>query len=139
MTSLLDIGPLTASVTVRGKTFDVSGIEAQTLVVLLDAFPDLYKAIGMRKGLEIADVVKLGPEIVNAIIAAATGIGVTRDAGEKVKALGLTVGEVSEILSPIISMTFPRGFAPFVEQLTSMVEGVGGAAQSAKALVSTSA
>jgi hypothetical protein len=36
MSSLLDIGPLTASVTVRGKTFQVSGIGADTLVQLLN-------------------------------------------------------------------------------------------------------
>jgi hypothetical protein len=127
MSSLLDIGPLTASVTVRGKTFQVSGIGADTLVQLLNDYPELNKYMSGAfggGGVDKDTLVKMGPEISDAIILAGAGFKAT---DEKAKAVvrGLTLGEKMDIFEPIMMMTFPRGFPAFVEAL-SRISGTAG-------------
>lgn len=140
MASLLDIGPLTASVTVRGKDIPVNGIGADTLVQLLNDYPELrkYMAGGLGGDVNQDLMTKLGPNIVNVIILAGAGMKVS---DEKALAVvkGLTIGEQMVLLEPILMMTFPKGFPSFVEALSriagesSASEGEGEAAASGKA------
>lgn len=123
MTSIMDIGPLSDSVTLRGKDIEVQGIGADALVLLLDKFPDLHKAIGTRQDLTATDFIKFGPDIVCAVIAVGCGIEVNEASTNKLKTL--TIGEQMEVLTPILRMTFPRGFHSFVEALSLVVEGAG--------------
>lgn len=137
MASIMDIGPLSASVTLRGKAIDVTGIGADALVLLLDLFPDMYKALGMRKEMDASDFIKLGPDIVCAVIAVGTGMDVKKESVDQIRSLRLTIGEQMETLSPILRMTFPQGFHPFVDALSEVVEGAGQAGLSGKAPASS--
>jgi hypothetical protein len=125
MPGLLDIGPLSETVTLRGSEIKLQGIGADALVNLLDRFPDLYKAIGQRADLDASTFVKLGPDIVANVIATAAGEGDNPKAVEMVKSL--TIGEMMELLDPVLRMTFPRGFGPFVVALSELVERAGSA------------
>jgi hypothetical protein len=136
MASLLDIGPLTASVTVRGKDIPLIGIGADTLVQLLNDYPDLrkYMSGGLGGNVDESMMMKMGPDIVNVIILAGAGF---KASDEKAKAVvqGLTIGEQMEMLEPIMMMTFPKGFPSFVEALSRIAgEGLaeGGASGSGK-------
>lgn len=119
MTSLLDIGPLTASVTVRGKDITVNGIGSDTLVQLLNDYPDIRKMMAGALGGKVDEgaVVKLGPEIMTAIILAGAGFK-ANDEKAKEKIASLTIGEQMIILDPIMTMTFPKGFPSFVEAIS---------------------
>jgi hypothetical protein len=123
--SLLDIGPLTASVTVRGKEISVSGIGADTLVQLLNNYPEIKQYMGGFSGAVNEDfMTKLGPEIVDAIIMAGAGFKLdNKDARDKVSSLYL--GEKMEMLEPIMMMTFPKGFPSFVEALSRIAGEAG--------------
>jgi hypothetical protein len=131
MASIMDIGPLSASVTLRGVELQLTGIGSDAIVVLLNMFPDLHKAIGMRKELTAEDFMKLGPDIVASVIAVATGYEINDAVIAKIKSF--TVGEQMMLLMPILKMTFPQGFGPFVEALTEAVEGAAAAEPSGKA------
>lgn len=126
MASILDIGPLTASVTVRGVTFALEGIGSDSLVALLDKFPALYNAMGRGTSLSAADLTKLGPDVVASIIVTAANTA-TADIEAATKIVkSFTIGEQIEVLEPIVRMTFPRGFGPFVEALNRVAESAGG-------------
>lgn len=135
MTSIMDIGPLSDSVSLRGKSIELNGIGADTLVLLLGMFPDLYKAIGMRKDMEVTDFIKFGPDICAGVIAVGCGMEASPASVEKIKKLKLTVGEQMLLLSPILKMTFPQGFHPFVDALSEVVEGADKTDQSGKVSV----
>lgn len=135
MTSIMDIGPLSDSVTLRGVKLNVNGIGADALVVLLDMFPDLHKAIGTRKDMTPKDFIKFGPDIVAAVIAVGTGYEVSDEVIKKIKSF--TIGEQMMILAPLLKMTFPQGFHPFVEALSEVVEGGSQAGQSGKVPVTS--
>lgn len=127
MPSIMDIGPLSDTVSLRGTKFDVRGVGADTLILLLKMFPDLHRAIGQREEMTVEDFYKFGPDVVAAIIAVGCGMPATNDSIDSVKSLGLTVGEQMIALKSILSMTFPQGFGPFVNALTEVVDGGRGA------------
>jgi hypothetical protein len=117
MASLLDIGPLTASVTVRGKDINVVGIGADTLVQLLNDYPELKKYMsGLSSDVDANHLLEKVPDIADAIILSGAGLKRTDE-----KAVGivksLTIGEKVIILEPIMVMTFPKGFPAFTEAL----------------------
>jgi hypothetical protein len=136
MASLLDIGPLTASVTVRGKDISLSGIGADTLVQLLNDYPDLRKYMsGLSGDVNATAMLQRAPDIADVILLAGAGL---RNNDEKAVAIvkSLTIGEKVVMLEPIMAMTFPKGFPAFVEALSRIAgEQVdGGADASGKAL-----
>jgi hypothetical protein len=130
MASIMDIGPLSASVALRGVELSINGIGSDAIVVLLQMFPDLHRAIGMRKEMNAADFMKLGPDIVAAVIAVGTGYDVTDEVIAKIKTF--SIGEQMSLIAPILKLTFPQGFGPFVDALTEVVEGASQAGQSGK-------
>jgi hypothetical protein len=120
MASLLDIGPLTASVTVRGQDLTVHGIGADTLVQLLNDYPELRKYMAGLGG-DVTNqqdlMTKMGPDIVCVIILTGAGF---KTSDEKALAIvkSLTIGEQMQLLEAILMMTFPKGFPAFVESLS---------------------
>lgn len=142
MSSLLDIGPLTASVTVRGKDIVLNGIGSDTLVQLMHDHPDLHRYMSGALGGKVGEdqLMKLGPEISMAIILAGAGFKSHDEKARKIVA-SLTIGEQMMLLDPIMTMTFPKGFPSFVDAMSrfageSAVAAEGGpvAEASAKAL-----
>lgn len=122
MVGLLDIAAITRKVDVRGKEVVVKGISARAVAKLLDQFPDLRKIVaGMSDETTTANLSKLAPEIIIAIIAAGCGL----ELDEKTEAAmdNLTLGEQMDLLVPIVELTFPRGFGPFIASLNSLSSG----------------
>lgn len=135
MTSLLDIAPAQASVTVRGQALEVHGVSAAGIAQLLVRFPELEALLsGKDVTLDTKGLVAIAPRAVSVIIAAGTGhAGETEfeDAAEK----NLTAGEQLEVLEAVIKLTMPEGVGPFVEKLLALVgvARLGGAADRGKA------
>jgi hypothetical protein len=121
MVSLLDIGPLTKKVPIRGQQIEVKGISALAVFTLLSDIPELRKVVA-EKGMDPAEVMSLIgsiPQAIGKIIAAATGhLG---DADHIQAAINLTAGEQQELLSAIIELTFPRGLKSFIDGLLALV------------------
>lgn len=125
MASLLDIGPLTETVVIRGISLDVSGVSAGDLFKLITKFPEFRKLIGGGSSEEITPdkFVSLGSDVAAVIIAMVTGQGGNKEVEEKAR--GLSAGEQMAIVSKAFGLTFPSGIGPFVEQLTSLVGSIG--------------
>lgn len=124
MVGLLDIGPLTRTVTVRGKEVEVRGVNAEELFHLLDAFPELRK---MFSGSGVApkpeQLIKQVPLAVAAVVAAATGT----PGDEKAIAIArkLAVGEQAELITTIWDLTFPKGVQSFIAALEELGQVTG--------------
>jgi len=131
MVGLLDIAPLTESVSVGGASVEVFGVSAKGVAVLLSRFPELRE---MMTGREVAParLMEMGGDAVAAIIAA--GIGFPGDEAQEVAAGRLNVETQADLLASILKLTFPNGIGSFVGKLTALGEVVSeGADQSAKA------
>lgn len=121
MVSLLDIGPLTKIVPIRGCGIEVSGVSALAIFELLRDVPELRKVVAERRldPDELMSMVSSIPLALGNIIAAATGhLG---DAKHVQAALALSAGEQQELLSAIAELTFPRGVKSFVDGLLALV------------------
>lgn len=124
MTSLLDIGPLTAKVTVRGKEFEVRGISAKMFFHLLDDFPELRKVMsGAKVEVKAEDMMKQVPGAVSSVIAAACGMPNDKEA--IAKADDLTIGEQADFMTKIWELTFPSGVTSFIVALEEMSRATG--------------
>lgn len=124
-TSLLDIGPLTEEVKVRGCPLVVSGITAAQLFELFMKYPELRKLLdaNARASANIAELLHTTvPNGIGAIIAMVTGDPGKEEAEEKARQLG--VGDQLAIISVALRLTFPDGFGPFVEQVMQMTNRV---------------
>lgn len=121
MTSLLDIGPLTKKVPIRGLEIEVTGITALSLFEILRDVPDLRRLVS---GKEItagnaAAMLSAVPAALGGVIAAATGhLG---DKDHIAAALGLSAGEQSSLIQAIVELTFPQGVKSFVDGLTALL------------------
>lgn len=116
MVGLLDIGKLTRTVSIRGKDIPVSGIKAITFLSLLDRFKDLQNAMaGQKMNLSPAEILKLAPEVVAAIIAA--GLGYPNDKDQEAAALDLLPGEQVDALVAILEVSIGGETGPFGEKL----------------------
>ncbi len=115
MVGLLDIAPLTQTVTVRDHQIEVTGITAKGLAQLLLRFPELRALISGRDvGLD--QLLALGGDIVAAVIAA--GSGQADDAGAEAAAGRLGLDDQAELLTAIMKLTMPQGIGPFVDKLS---------------------
>lgn len=125
MPSLLDIGELTETVEIRGKSLEVQGVSAADLVALLQDFPELRKLMtGNADADVIQSLVAKLPDAVAAIIA--IGTGTPGDAKVKKQAKRLAVGEQVDLLTRIWRLTFPRGIRDFTEALEALATEVAG-------------
>ena len=86
-------------------------------------------------GREVAldDLLKLGGDVIAAIIAA--GTGVPGDAQAEAAADNLTLEEQADLLGAIVELTMPRGLGPLVEKLSrlGLLAGGGASAMQARA------
>ena len=135
MVSLRDIGPLTRPVTIRDKIFNVTGITAHGLVVLMDRFPPVRKMLASRgtSGVTVDDIVHLAPDALAAVVAA--GLGDPGNPELEKDAQDLMIGEVAEIVAMMLEITFSKGLAHFqaiVEVFTVGASGGTGRVQDTK-------
>jgi hypothetical protein len=117
MVGLLDIAPLTETVTVRDQPIEVTGVSAKGVAQLLLRFPELRALISGRDvGLD--QLLALGGDIIAAVIAA--GCGQAGDERAEAAAGRLGLDDQAELLTAIMKLTMPQGIGPFVDKLARM-------------------
>jgi hypothetical protein len=116
--SLLKIAPLTKTVTVSGGTIEVRGISAKAIANLIFRFPAIQRALDGGR-LDRAALIKLVPDAVAAIIAAA--VGAPGDQATEDDAALMSIGDQLDVLNAVFEATFPNGTAP----LTALFGKVG--------------
>ncbi|WP_291207084.1 hypothetical protein [Hyphomonas sp.] len=124
MVGLIDIAPLTKTVTIRDVAVEVSGVSARGIAQLLARFPEL-RALVTGREVAIENLLTLGGDVVAAIIAAGTGI--PGDTAAEQAADRLSIDEQADLLVAVIELTMPRGLGPFVEKLSRLGLGPDGA------------
>lgn len=122
MVGLVDIAPAAERITIRGQQVEVFGVSAAGVASLLARFPELRRVFAGRD-VPVEQLMAMGGEIVNAILAAGTGAPGDPDAEEA--AGQLSIDEQADLLAAIARATLPRGMGPFVEKLTALGAAVG--------------
>lgn len=123
MTSLLDVAPMTESVSVAGNVVNVSGVSALGIAHLLAKFPELKVLITGGDVKVTADtILEAAPAAIAAIIAA--GVGKPGDKDHEEAAARLPVGDQLELISVIVRLTMPDGIRPFVAKVRALMGGV---------------
>lgn len=137
MVGLVDIGPVTREVPMRGQTIAIKGISALGLFDLLDQFPELRKLFSESgKQVNAQQMMQHVPAAVATIIVYVCGykrasLSAVNNT-EKVKAINaeyeaalvaaesLTIGEQTEIVKAAWDLTFPKGLKSFLEALEAV-------------------
>jgi hypothetical protein len=120
MVGMLDIAPARRVVTVLGQEIEVRGIPLRAACALLTRFPRLWDMIEQRGVSEVslAALAELVPDAIEPILAAGTGNA--GDAQAEARAAELDIQTQADLFAPIMELTMPRGFGPFVETLTRL-------------------
>jgi hypothetical protein len=118
MSSLLDLGPLTEEVEIRGVKLQVQGLSTASLFKLFAEFPDMTQMMA-DAGNAGSVMLSLAPDLIAKIIAIATGS--PGDAAMEEKARTLGAADQMQILMAVQRLSFPQGFGPFVNQLTNLM------------------
>jgi hypothetical protein len=108
----MELGPMTAEVSVMGSTLTLRPISVEQLIELFDKFPVLIELLG-GSGKNAAKTA--GPVAVAHVIATSTGEADIPEAIERARRLG--AGAVAEIVDKIMEITFEDGTGPFVERI----------------------
>jgi hypothetical protein len=116
--SLLDLGPLTEEVEIRGVKLTVRGLTAASLFKLFSEFPNMQQALA-QMGTSSSGMLELAPDLFAKVIAIATGS--PEDAAVIAKARELGAADQMAILSVVQKLSFPQGFGPFVDQITRLM------------------
>ena len=124
MVGLVDIAPITSSVTIRGQDITITGVSARGIASLLARFPEL-RALVTGREVALDELLKLGGDVIAAIFAA--GTGTPGDAQTEAAADNLTLEEQADVLAAIVELTMPRGLGPLVERLSRLGLLAGGA------------
>ena len=133
MVGLVDIAPVTSMVSIRGQDITITGVSARGIAFLLARFPEL-RAVMTGREVALDDLLKLGGDVIAAIIAA--GTGVPGDAQAEAAADNLTLEEQADLLGAIVELTMPRGLGPLVEKLSRLGLLAGGGASAMQAATS---
>ena len=133
MVGLVDIAPVTSTVSIRGQDITITGVSARGIALLLARFPEL-RAVMTGREVALDDLLKLGGDVIAAIIAA--GTGVPGDAQAEAAADNLTLEEQADLLGAIVELTMPRGLGPLVEKLSRLGLLAGGGASAMQATTS---
>lgn len=129
MPGLKDIAPSFTTVEVKGVAVPVTGVSALGVAYLFNRFPIVREMLsGKEVDLSVDALAALAPDAVAAIIA--VGTGCVGDPEAEAVAASLGVEHQVQLLEAIIKETMPNGVAPFVEKLSAMTKGVGGASMS---------
>jgi hypothetical protein len=119
MASLLDLGPLTEQVEVRGVQLTVRGLTAANLFKLFSEFPGLPQAMQQIGDANATPILDLAPDLLAKIIAMATGSPGNKEVEDKAKELG--AADQMAILGAVQRLSFPQGFVPFVNEMTRLM------------------
>lgn len=130
MAGLLDIAPLTETVTVRGTPVQITGVSAKGIALIMARFPEVQQMMVGRE-VSVARLLEIGGDAVAAVIAA--GTGAPGNAEAEAVAGALLVEEQAELLEAILRVTLPRGVGPLVEKLSAMAGSLSGGGQSRSA------
>lgn len=133
MVGLVDIAPVTTAVTIRSQEVTVTGISARGIALLLARFPEL-RALMTGREVALDELLKLGGDVVAAIIAA--GTGAPGDAQAEAAADNLTLEEQADLIAAIVELTMPRGLGPLVDRLSRLGLLAGGGASAMQATTS---
>ena len=125
MASLLDIAPLTETVTVRGTEIAVTGVSAKGIAHLIARFPEIREMLVGRE-VSVDRLLEIGGDAVAAIIAA--GAGHPGEPDHERAAAALNIEEQADLLAATLRITLPRGVGPLVEKLSAMGGALGGGA-----------
>ncbi len=135
MVRLLDLAPVAAHVSVRGKDIPITGLSITELRDLMAAFPDAASLFS--GGIDAGKLLKEAPGLVAAAIALAAGGDGTPE--ETAAILKLDAGSQVKLLNAVIAETAPDGIGPFVELIASLLGGMEAMQdQTAKAQATTS-
>jgi hypothetical protein len=118
MAGLLDLGPLTEELEVRGVKLTVRGLTAANLFKLFSEFPDMQKLLE-QMGTPGAVMMNMAPDAFAKVIAISTGMPGSKEAEDNARELG--AADQLAILSVVMRLSFPQGFGPFVEQVTKLM------------------
>jgi len=116
-----DFVPLSESVTIRGKTFDVRGIDLPDIAKLIGRFGGAMRAMVGQSSEDgeqvetVVDLARLPTAALGAICA--SSVGKLGDAGTEAAFANLSVGEKATMLASVWRLTAPDGFDPFVQLL----------------------
>ena len=124
MVGLVDIAPITTSVAIRGQDITITGVSARGIASLLARFPEL-RALMTGREVALDELLRLGGDVISAIIAA--GTGAPGDAQAEKAADNLSLEEQADLLAAIVELTMPRGLGPLVERLSRLGLLAGGA------------
>lgn len=121
MVSLVDLAPLKETITVRGKSFELSGIPAFVIVDLLVEFPELRRIFAEKelRQNELAALIAGSGRLAGALIAAANGEYGNEEAMRN--AARLPPGDMLPFIAPILRLTFPQGVRAFVEEVAALL------------------
>lgn len=122
MAGLLDIAPVTKTVSINGTDVTVSGVSGKGIAYLLERFPEIRMAMTGRS-VDASRWLKIGGDAIAAIIAA--GCGHPGDETYEAAAANLPIDAQIDLIAPIIKMTMPDGPGPFMEKLTAELGLVG--------------
>ena len=117
MVGLVDIAPVTSTILVRGQDITITGVSARGIALLLARFPEL-RAVMTGREVALDELLKLGGDVIAAIIA--SGTGAPGNARAENAADNLTLEEQADLLAAIVELTMPRGLGPLVEKLSRL-------------------
>jgi hypothetical protein len=113
MPGLIDIVPGAETVEMRGHSIAVRGLSIEAIGSLFIRFPELNAMLAANSW-DVARVLKFSDAAIAAIIAACAP-----DHLDEERASALALGEKAALLAPILRLTAPGGFGPFVELMTA--------------------
>ena len=122
--SLLDIAPRFETVVIsEEQSLRVRGLSAEDIKNLLVRFPSLGIIIAGNT-VDPSSILNLGPTIVGALCAAATGEMGNPDAEEL--AASLSIESQLDILEALGRCTFSKGFGPFADRVAVIAGALSG-------------
>ena len=122
--SLADIGAPHEQVSIGDQKLDVYGLSVESLIELLQRFPEIGKWLAPGV-VDMKEMLVACPKVVRAIIASSTGT--PGDMKVEDVAAKLSIEVQLDILEATIRLTFKDGFGPFVQRiavLASIAESV---------------
>jgi hypothetical protein len=120
MSDLSELLPGPKQVEIDGKKYAVNGLSLAEFAILLSRFPALKQIFAGTLGdVDAGELLRAGNPAVAAIIAA--GCGKAADEQWEKNAAALPAQYQVKFLAPIVSLTMPRGFGPFAEDLATVL------------------
>jgi hypothetical protein len=114
--NLTDLAPMFEDVPLGDSFLRVHGISAKLGFEIFQRFPKMLGFVG--QGFDLKAFLSVAPDATAAIIAASTGNLGNEVAEEAASRLG--VETQFDILEAVGRLTFPKGFAPFVQRIMAL-------------------